>query len=102
MTDMKDLNSTLSDISDQLQHAVRDAIEGWAKEGRGQIRSAVGAPDASAIGGAFVAGTILGAVVGIVLALMLAPKSGPELREEIAERARRVNGAGQEPAPTIG
>ena len=92
MSDTTDFSSRVNEISEQLQSAVGEAIERWARDGRNQLRSAVGAPDQSAIMGAFVLGAAIGALVGAIVALLVAPKSGSELRDEIAERASRTDG----------
>lgn len=102
MTDLKNVNTAVSDISEQIHDAVSEVVERWARDGRSQVRSAIRAPDPSAIGAAFVAGAVVGAVLGIIFALMLAPKSGRALRDEIAERARQTDGAGQEPIQAVG
>ena len=39
---------------------------------------------------AFVAGMLMGAAIGAGLALLFAPKKGSELREQLAESARRA------------
>ncbi len=41
-------------------------------------------------GGAFLAGLLMGAAVGAGLALLFAPKTGRELRQQLAESARRA------------
>ena len=62
MSDTTDFSSRVNEISEQLQSAVGEAIERWARDGRNQLRSAVGAPDQSAIMGAFVLGAAIGAL----------------------------------------
>jgi hypothetical protein len=98
MTDMKDHTSRFRGLSDDVQKSVEDAVDQLTKEGKGQLRQSLGAPDAGTVLMAFTGGIILGAIVGGVVALLMAPKSGTELRSEIAERARQTNGMSREPA----
>jgi hypothetical protein len=96
-TDMNDLTTRLRDLSGDFQGAMGEAIDRLAHEGRGQLRSAVGAPDTGTVVAAFFAGAILGAVVGGLVALLMAPKSGSQLREELTQRTR-TNGMKRERA----
>lgn len=96
MTELNDLNTRIRDLSDELQRSVGQAVERWGSDRRGQLREAVGAPSEATILAAFVAGAAVGALLGIIAALMLAPKRGAELRDEIAERARRTDGKTKE------
>lgn len=98
MTDMKDLTSRFRELSVDLQKSIEDAVDQLAKEGKGQLRQSIGAPDTGTVWMAFAGGIILGAIVGGLVALLMAPKSGTELRGEIAERARQTNGLTREPA----
>jgi gas vesicle protein len=41
-------------------------------------------------GGVFLAGLLMGAAIGAGLALLFAPKKGSELRDQIAESARKA------------
>ena len=41
-------------------------------------------------GGTFLAGLLMGAAIGAGLALLFAPKKGSELRDQIAESARKA------------
>jgi hypothetical protein len=95
MTDLK-LNTRIRELSEELQRGVGQTVERWAGERRGQLRGAMGTPGESSILAAFVAGVAVGALVGTIAALMLAPKRGAELRDEIAERARRTDGQKKE------
>jgi gas vesicle protein len=101
MTDMKDLQTRLRDLSGDVQRTLEDAVDQFSREGKSQLRQSIGATDAGAVWAAFLGGVVLGAIVGGVVALLMAPKSGTELRDEIAERARQRNGAGREPATTL-
>jgi len=98
MTDMKDLSARFRDLSEDLQKSLEGAVDQLAKEGKGQLRQSMGAPDAGTVWMAFMGGVILGAIVGGVVALLVAPKSGTELRGDLAERARQTNGMSREPA----
>ena len=103
MTDMNDLTTRLRDLSGEFQTAMGDAIERWSQEGKGQlkgqIRSAVGAPDTGTVLAAFLAGAMLGAIVGGLVALLVAPKSGTELCNELTQRTR-TDGMKRERAET--
>jgi gas vesicle protein len=96
MTDMKELQSRISDLSSDLQKTLEDAVDQWTREGKGQLRQSIGATDSGMVWGAFLGGIVLGAVVGGMVALLMAPKSGTELRDDIAERARQTNGMKRE------
>jgi gas vesicle protein len=98
MTDIKDLQTRIRDLSGDLQKTLEDAVDQWTKEGKGQLRESIGATDTGTVWMAFLSGIVLGAIVGGVVALLMAPKSGSELRDELAERARQTNGMTREPA----
>ena len=98
MTDMKDLQGRIRDLSGDLQKTFEDAVDQWSREGKGQLRQSIGATDSGTVWTAFFGGILLGAIVGGVVALLMAPKSGTELRDELAERARQTNGMSREPA----
>ena len=97
MTELKDLQGRIRDLSGDLQKTVEDALDQWTREGKGQLRESIGASDSGTVWTAFLGGIILGAIVGGVVALLMAPKSGTELRDELAERARQTNGMKREP-----
>lgn len=98
MTDLKELQTRFRDLSSDVQKTLEDAVDEWAREGKGQLRESLGAPNAGAVWAAFIGGIVLGAVVGGLVALLVAPRSGPELRDEITERTRRSNGMTREAA----
>jgi gas vesicle protein len=100
MTDIKDVQTRIRDLTGDLQQTLEDAVEQWTREGKGQLRQSIGAVDTGTVWTAFLGGVILGAIVGGVVALLMAPKSGTELRDEIAERARQTDGMGREATPT--
>jgi gas vesicle protein len=47
-------------------------------------------------GGTFLAGLLMGAAIGAGLALLFAPKKGSELRDQIAESARKARESARE------
>ncbi len=47
-------------------------------------------------GGAFLAGLLMGAAIGAGLALLFAPKKGSELRNQLAESARKTRESARE------
>jgi len=90
-SDLRDMSSNdVSDLLDELRGiATKRGLE-LIQQGRVQARKAIGAPDPSSVGSAFVIGIALGALAGAVVAALMTPMRGREARERLAREAEHM------------